>query len=103
VPVRFRHLWFGLRPVALGGAYHRAFPIAPATTNGTRELALSRRQVAIVDACDWEALRRYRWKAVPNGMGGFYAAARINGRLCYLHRLICGSNHPGRTRNPQLS
>ena len=69
----------------------RYHPAEPATTSGTRELALSGGQVAIVDACDWEALRRYRWKAVPNGMGGFYAAARINGRLCYLHRLIRGA------------
>jgi hypothetical protein len=68
--------------------YHAA---EPATTSGTRKLPLSRGQVAIVDDCDWEALRWYRWKAVPNGVGGFYAAARINGRLCYLHRLICGA------------
>ncbi len=64
-----------------------------------REIPLTKGQVAIVDADNYEWLRRYAWSAWWNkGTRSFYArrsGERVNGRnrTVYMHREILGLRH----------
>jgi len=52
------------------------------------QIPLSRGQVALIDAQDYILIAPYRWYAIPNRMGGFYASARPKNITLYMHRVI---------------
>ncbi len=54
------------------------------------EIPLTQDKVAFVDDEDYERVRGYRWYATWTGRG-WYAAAKVESRLVYMHRLILGA------------
>jgi len=59
-------------------------------------IQLYRGQQTVIDAVDWPIVSRFTWHAMPNVMGGYYAAtgvSRADGRqtTLYLHRLLMGT------------
>jgi len=69
--------------------------MATTTMDNTREIPLSRGQVAIVDATDYEWLSQWKWCALLSpGRQRFYAvrnSPRSQGhRMIYMHREILG-------------
>ncbi len=66
-----------------------------ATPNDTREIPLTRGQVAIVDAVDYEALAQHKWQASRNRVTATFYASRtewdgLSNRFISMHREIMG-------------
>lgn len=57
------------------------------------EIKLSKGYVASVDAEDVAWLSQYRWFAHVLKTGAVYARGRVNGKLQYMHRLLCPLTH----------
>jgi hypothetical protein len=55
-----------------------------------KEIALTRGYVALVDDEDYAWLSQSRWACLKIG----YASAKIDGKQCYMHRIITGAQ-PG--------
>jgi hypothetical protein len=65
---------------------YRPQPRAPAQPADTvRRIPMAHGQFVLVDAADYEWLRKYKWS--PRGSGR-YAARRENGKTIYMHREI---------------
>lgn len=58
-----------------------------AANNSPQQIPLTRGQVALVDAADFDRLARYRWQAIETKPGLWYAQ-RADG--LYMHRMIMG-------------
>jgi hypothetical protein len=54
----------------------------------TKKIELTKGLWALVDASDYEYLNQYSWHSHQGQRTGFYARARINGKLVYMHRLL---------------
>lgn len=54
-----------------------------------KEIPLTRGKVARIDDEDFERVNAHKWYAEPRGRC-WYARARINGKLVYMHRFILG-------------
>ncbi len=61
-----------------------AVAAVPPEGEGVRYISLGDGRVALVDAADYEWLRRYTWRA----SGAGYAQARVGGKHVFMHRLI---------------
>jgi hypothetical protein len=57
------------------------------TKDGLRQIALTKRKFATVDAADYKWLMRHRWHAKCS-RGRYYAATVIDGKSVSMHRLI---------------
>src|SRR5690348_12542009 len=55
--------------------------------DGSFAVPLTQGFTAYIDAADAERVGQYEWHATDSGKG-IYAAARVNGRIEYLHRFI---------------
>lgn len=53
-----------------------------------KKIRLTDGQFAKVDDEDYDYLMQWRWYAVPNGRGGWYAEALIDGEKIFMHDLI---------------
>jgi hypothetical protein len=56
------------------------------------EIPLTKGKVAIVNKSDLKMLSKYKWHAMHNPNGNWYAASaeRVTGRLLLMHRLLLG-------------
>lgn len=53
------------------------------------KLALSKGKVALIDAKDYELVSRFKWHA-KFSKGNWYACARIEGEIIFMHNLLLG-------------
>src|SRR3990167_4427891 len=54
----------------------------------TKEIPLTRGQVALIDDSDYEYISQYKWWAFKKKYGGYYAHGWVDGQQVILHKLI---------------